>query len=285
MSTESSIAYLGPLGTNTHEAARIFAGRLGLTQPEYVECSSFDEVFDYVDNGRCEFGVVALENSLEGSVTATLDNFAFNSDAVILAEEVLNIHHCLLLHPDASIDDITTIASHPQGLAQCRHYITEALPGRQTLSTSSTAESARMAASDIHTAGIANTYAAELYGACVYAENIEDNAGNQTRFGLIGHAGHAQAFEGNTYKTTAALFINEDRPGTLLMILSELAYAGINLTMIQSRPTKQGLGNYMFFITFEQPITEPHVKTALDSLRLKLREVKIIGSYPICNSH
>ncbi|MEI3232176.1 MAG: prephenate dehydratase domain-containing protein [Gordonibacter pamelaeae] len=142
-------AYLGPAGTYTHEAARAFAARLGIDEPALLECASFDEVFDAVDRGKCEFGVVAKENSLEGSVTATLDNFAFKSQASILGEHVLDIHHCLVLHPDAKLEDVTCVASHAQGLAQCRRFLAERLPGRATVTTSSTAESARMAAEDV----------------------------------------------------------------------------------------------------------------------------------------
>ena len=281
MTEPHALAYLGPLGTYTHEAARAFAARLGIADPEFIECSSFDEVFDCVERGKCEYGVVGIENSLEGSVTATLDNFAFNSSANILGEEVLDIHHSLILHPEAKLEDVTTIASHHQGLAQCRRYIAERLPGRDTITTSSTAESARLAASNKHIAGIANAFAAELYGAIVFDDQIEDHFGNQTSFALIARQGHPSVFEGDRHKTFLALFMQIDRAGTLSMILSEFAYAGINLTMIQSRPTKQALGDYMFFIEFKEDANTLPVQTALNCLRLKLREVKVLGSYPV----
>ncbi|HJH75342.1 prephenate dehydratase [Gordonibacter pamelaeae] len=274
-------AYLGPAGTYTHEAARAFAARLGIDEPALLECASFDEVFDAVDRGKCEFGVVAKENSLEGSVTATLDNFAFKSQASILGEHVLDIHHCLVLHPDAKLEDVTCVASHAQGLAQCRRFLAERLSGRATVTTSSTAESARMAAEDVHVAGIANAFAAELHGARVAVRDIEDHFGNQTSFALIGRQGHPPVFRGDRYKTSLALFLQVDRAGTLNMILSEFAYAGINLSMIQSRPTKQALGDYMFFIEFKEDANTLPVQTALNCLRLKLREVKVLGSYPV----
>ena len=274
-------AYLGPAGTYTHEAARAFAARLGFDEPALLECASFDEVFDAVDRGKCEFGVVAKENSLEGSVTATLDNFAFKSQASILGEHVLDIHHCLVLHPDAKLEDVTCVASHAQGLAQCRRFLAERLPGRATVTTSSTAESARMAAEDVHVASIANAFAAELHGARVAVRDIEDHFGNQTSFALIGRQGHPPVFRGDRYKTSLALFLQVDRAGTLNMILSEFAYAGINLSMIQSRPTKQALGDYMFFIEFKEDANTLPVQTALNCLRLKLREVKVLGSYPV----
>lgn len=278
---ENTIAFLGPVGTYTHEAALSFAEKLDIDQPDLLECTSFDEVFDCVDRGRAAYGVVGKENSLEGPVTATLDNFAFRSSAVILGEKIMDIHHSLVISPDTSLENIATVVSHPQGLAQCRRFLNEKLPGRRTVTTSSTAESARIAVKDPTVAGIANSFAAKLYGAKVAVEGIEDHFGNQTSFALIGRPGSAPAIKGDRYKTTLALFLQMDRAGTLNMILSEFAYAGINLSMIQSRPTKQQLGDYMFFIEFEGSVNDLAVQTALNCLRLKLREVKVLGSYPV----
>ncbi len=277
----SSIAFLGPLGTYTHEAALFFAEKLGIADPELVPCTSFDEVFDCVDRGRTAFGVVGKENSLEGPVTATLDNFAFRSGAVILGEKVVDIHHCLVLAPGAKRTDIRTVASHPQGLAQCRRYLNENFPGVATIAVSSTAESARMAAADPSVAGIANALAAELHGATVARTDIEDHLGNQTSFALIGRPGSAPQLTGPRTKTSLALFLQVDRAGSLNMILSEFSYAGINLSMIQSRPTKQQLGDYMFFIEFFGSVNDPAVTTCLNCLRMKLREVKVLGCYPV----
>ena len=234
-----------------------------------------------MDRGRCAFGVVPTENSLEGPVTATLDNFAFKSSATILGEEVLDIHHCLVLHPEADLNDVERVASHAQGLAQCRRFLNERMGGRTTITTSSTAESARLAAEDPHVAGIANAFAAELHGARVAEADIEDHFGNQTSFALIARPGHPPVFEGTRHKTSLALFLQADKAGALLMILSEFAYAGINLTKIQSRPTKQALGEYMFFVDLEGSTNDVAVQTALNCLRLKLREVKVLGSYPV----
>lgn len=281
MTTEPQLAFLGPVGTHTHEAARIFAERMELSDSGFFECSSVDEIFDSVERGRCEYGVVPIENSLEGAVTTSLDNFAFKSSATILGEEVLDIHQSFVVHPESEVADITTIASHPQGLAQCRRYIAEHFPGRSTITTSSTAESAKLAAENKHIAGIASSFAAKLYGAKILEEEAGDHYGNQTSFVLISRQGAPQVFKGDTYRTSLALFLQEDKAGTLLMILTEFAYAGLNLTKVQSRPTKQALGQYMFFVDFEGSITDPEVQTALSCLRLKLREVKVLGSYPI----
>ena len=279
--TAPSFAYLGPAGTYHDEAARAFAHRLSIENPELVECPSLSEVFDCVDRGRTEYGVVATENALEGPVTATLDNFAFRSSATILGEHVLDIHHCLIMHPDATRDDVKTVVSHPQGLGQCRRYLNDKLHGIPTMTVASTADSARRAATDKSVAGIGNAFAAELYGARVEEACIEDHFGNQTSFALIGRQGHVPVLTGTKFKTSLALFLQADRPGALLMILSEFAYAGINLVKIQSRPTKQALGDYMFFVDIEGSTSDLEVQTALNCLRLKLREVKVLGSYPV----
>ena len=279
--TAPSFAYLGPAGTYHDEAARAFAHRLGIENPELVECPSLSEVFDCVDRGRTEYGVVATENALEGPVTATLDNFAFRSSATILGEHVLDIHHCLIMHPDATRDDVKTVVSHPQGLGQCRRYLNDKLHGIPTMTVASTADSARRAAADKSVAGIGNAFAAELYGARVEEACIEDHFGNQTSFALIGRQGHVPVLTGTKFKTSLALFLQADRPGALLMFLSEFAYAGINLVKIQSRPTKQALGDYMFFVDIEGSTSDLEVQTALNCLRLKLREVKVLGSYPV----
>lgn len=275
-----SIAFLGPKGTYSDEAAQLFAQRLG-GSAQFLECPSINTIFEQVDRARCDYGVVPLENSLEGAVTATLDNFAFNSSACILGREVLPIHHNLVVGPDTDKANITSIASHPQGLAQCRRYINEHFPNATLITTASTAESVQKALTEPTMAGIANGYAAHLYQARILEEEIEDHFGNETSFALIARQGSASVFTGEHYKTSLALFMKEDRPGTLLMILSEFAFAGLNLTMIQSRPTKQGLGDYMFFVDIDGRETDADVQTALNCLRLKLREVKILGSYPV----
>ncbi len=279
--THLSIAYLGPAGTYCDEAAHAFADKLGSPDAELVPCASFTEVFECVDRGKTTYGVVATENALEGPVTATLDNFAFNSPAQILGVHVVDIHHCLVGHPQTERADIASIASHAQGLGQCRRFITREFPLASTIAASSTAESVKIAMENRSVAAIANRFAADLYGAAIIDDDIADRLGNQTSFALIGRPGVPSPLTGQRYKTSVALFMQMDRAGTLNMILSEFAYAGINITMIQSRPTKQALGDYMFFLDLEGRVDEPAMQTALNCLRLKLREVKVLGSYPI----
>lgn len=280
MSHPTTIAYLGPEGTYSHEAARRFAQRMQCTEIELVECPSFNEVHEAVDRGKAEFGVMPIENSLEGVVTATLDTLAFKGGVTILGSTVLDIHHCLVTHPDADLSEIKSVVSHTQGLAQCRRYLNNRYPNLSRIAASSTAEGARIAAQDKTCAGISSAFAAELFGCKVQEEDVEDHYGNQTRFALIARQGHEPVLESEHMKTSLALSLNADKPGSLLMILSELNYANVNLTMIQSRPTKQGLGDYLFFVDLEGTPDDPAIKTALDCLRLKLREVKVLGVYP-----
>ena len=281
LDSNSSIAYLGPKGTYCNEAALAFAEKAGAPDAELIPCVSFTEVFEFVDRGKCDYGVVALENALEGPVTATLDNFAFSSSTQILGVHVVDIRHCLIMHPDAKLSDVQTVVSHAQALGQCRRFITRELPNAKTVISSSTAESVKAAMADTTCAAIANKFAAQLYGASVINDDVADRIGNQTSFALIGRPGASAPLSGSRYKTSVALFMQQDRAGTLNMILSEFAYAGVNITMIQSRPTKQALGDYMFFLDLEGRADDPALQTALNCLRLKLREVKILGSYPV----
>ncbi len=278
-SNTRTYAYLGPEGTYSHEAARAFTA-VDKGECKLVECASITEIFDLVDRGRADFGVVPIENALEGSVNETLDAFAFSSDAQIRAEIVIDIHHNLIAAPGVQLADIKTVASHPQALGQTRRWRLNNLPSVQTMPAASTADAVRMAIAVNSTAAIANSLAAELLGGEIICERIEDRFGNQTRFVLIGNNALPSPSSTNGYKTSLALFMKEDRPGTLLMILEEFAYAGLNMTKIQSRPTKKALGDYMFWIDFKGHIDDMNVRTALDCLRLKLREVKVIGSYP-----
>jgi prephenate dehydratase len=281
MTNSATFAFLAPQGTYSDEAARTFAKKMECENPEFVECPSFNEIYEAVERGKCEYGVLPIENSLEGAVTGTLDIFAFRGGISIVGSTVIDIHHCLLLNPEASLEDITTISSHPQALAQCRRYLNERFPSLNRITAASSAAAARNASEDKTVAAIANKFAGELFGCKLEEEGIEDHFGNQTQFVLIARQGHPNIIEGERYKTSLALFLGADRPGSLLMILSEFAYADINLTSIQSRPTKQGLGSYMFFVDIEGSQDDPRVKTALDCLRLKLQEVKVLGTYPL----
>ncbi|MBA4370376.1 MAG: prephenate dehydratase [Coriobacteriaceae bacterium] len=269
----SRYAFLGPAGTFTEEALL----SLGLPDVEPHACVTIGEVFDAVERGKADAGIVPIENSVEGSVPATLDALAFDTSLEIQQEVVLDIHHALITAPGVSLEDVVSVASHPQASGQCRRWLARNLPGRAVVAANSTAEAVQQAVADRTVAAVGTRLAAELYGAQVVEASIEDYAGNQTRFVVIGQGIRERT--GND-KTSLALSLKADKPGALLMILSEFAYGGINLTKLQSRPTKKALGDYMFYVDLEGHVTDEHVRLALDCLRLKLREVKVLGSYP-----
>lgn len=266
-------AYLGPAGTFSEEALRA----LGIPDLVPVPCASIEDVFEAVERGRADSGVVPIENSVEGSVPATLDALAFDTQLEIQAELVLDIHHNLIGRPGITLAGVKTIIAHPQASGQCRRWIARNLPGRPIVAANSNADAVQAALETDGAAAIGPRLAAELYGGEIIDANIEDYAGNQTRFVVIGHGIRERT---GRDKTSLALFLKKDKPGALLMILSEFAYGEINLTKIQSRPTKRQLGDYMFFVDLEGHVEDPNVRTALDCLRMKLREVKVLGSYP-----
>lgn len=276
---ESTIAYLGPQGTYSDEMAHRFATVLSPDQPlAFEDHLSFTGIFEAVERGQ--YGVIALENSLEGPVTAAFDDFVAHPDVEIIAESVLDIRHCLLMRTDASLENVTTITSHTQGLAQCREFLKHTFPECELIASGSTAQSARMAANDPHVAAIASPRASKIYGLAIKREDIADAPSDQTSFVLIAPRGQGPVISGAPRKTSLLLMLRENRAGVLLMVLEELAYAGLNLSRIQSRPTKKMLGEYLFFIDVNGNLDDPNLQTALACLRLKLREVRVLGCYP-----
>lgn len=267
-------AFLGPAGTFSEEA--LF--QLGVEDLEAIACSSIGEVFEAVERGQADRGIVPIENSVEGSVNATLDALAFDTSLEIKGELVLTVHHALITAPGADLAGIRTVMSHPQATGQSRRWLARHLPGRPIVAANSTAEAVQHAIADPTIAAVGTRLAADLYGGEIREPCIEDYAGNQTRFVTIGRGIMPRTGDD---KTSLALFLKADKPGALLMILSEFAYGEVNLTKIQSRPTKRVLGEYMFFVDLMGHVDDQNVKTALDCLRLKLREVKVLGSYPL----
>jgi prephenate dehydratase len=266
-------AFLGPAGTFTEEALL----SLGVEGIEPLPCATIGEVFAAVSSGAAESGVVPIENSVEGSVNETLDALAFDHELHVTQEVVRDIHHALVVAPGVALADVTAVVSKPEATAQCREWLARNLPGRAAVAANSTAEAVQRAVAEPGLAAIGTARAAQLYGGTVLHEAIEDFAGNQTRFVVIGRGiGDRTGHD----KTSLALFMQRNKPGALLMILSEFAYGQIDLTKIQSRPTKKQLGQYMFFVDLAGHVDDPEVALALKCLSLKLREVKVIGSYP-----
>jgi prephenate dehydratase len=267
--------YLGPRGSNAEEA---LLADTPVDEKDLLGCRSIEEVFRAVEAGEADRGIVPIENSIEGSVNATLDTLAFESDLLIEREIVWAVKHQLIVAPSVGdLSQITEITSHPQAIGACRKWLEANLGGVPRTAANSTSEAVERAVAEPGVAAIGTKLAAKLYGGRILPEEIEDNRENHTRFVILGH--EAMARTGRD-KTSIVCFIHEDRPGMLLQILSEFAFRNINLTKIQSRPTKKQLGSYCFFLDLEGHQTDREIADALKFLGMRLRRVKVLGSYP-----
>lgn len=262
-------AVLGPRGSFSEQAAK------ELAMKNIRHCQTITDALEAVKLGKEPCAVVPIENSLEGTVNETLDYLTFNKGLNIYAETVLPIKHFLL---GLNKSKIKKVISHPQALAQCRNWIRKNLKV-SVESRSSTAEAAREVSEkkDVSLAAIASKQAAEIYSLKVLAKNIQDNNANATRFIVVSKKQHAKA---KRDKTSIVFYYRENRPGILLEVLGEFAKRKINLTKIESRPSKKVLGDYLFYIDFEGHAAEKSVKEALSSIRKKVASLKILGSYP-----
>ncbi len=264
------VAFLGPEGTFTQQAALKHFGQAVQTQP----FPAIDEVFRAVASGACHFGVVPVENSTEGVVTHTLDSF-LQSSLLISGEVVLRIHHNLLSRC-RTLDEVQEVLAHSQALAQCREWLDRFLPGVKRTPVSSNAEAARLAAIVPGSAAIAGEVAARLYELDVLERNIEDDPDNTTRFLVVGR----QAVGPTGDDKTSLLVSTGNRPGALYRVLKPFADHGISMTKIESRPSRRGMWDYVFFIDIEGHRDDPAVKRALQDLEAKAQMVKWLGSYP-----
>ncbi|MBK6757750.1 MAG: prephenate dehydratase [Moraxellaceae bacterium] len=266
-----NIAFLGPNGTFTHTAALKHFGHAALTQP----LATIDEVFREVDAQSVNYGVVPVENSSEGVVNHTLDCF-MGSSLKIVGEVELRIHQNLLVAEGTQIKHISRIYSHQQSLAQCRKWLDAHFPKVERVAVSSNAEAARMVKNEWHSAAIAGETAAELYALTMLHKNIEDNPNNTTRFLIIGTEETAPSGDDKTSLIVAA----HNESGALYHILEPFYRHGISLTRIETRPAQNNVWSYVFFIDFEGHQQQPHVKAVLDEIRTRVRELRILGSYP-----
>jgi prephenate dehydratase len=278
------VAFLGPAGTYTEEA-------LVASAASGVEREPRDDVqaaVEAVRGGKVSAAVVPIENSIEGSVTATLDVLAGADGEVRIAAEVVRpIRHCLVGVPGAALEDIARVLSHPQALAQCSDSLKRLLPGVSPEAAGSTAEAVRLVAAgeDTALAAVGSALAAEEYGCEVLAEGIEDEADNLTRFVWVAPTSGDAAGpwpEGPAAKTSIVFWgFNDESPGALVAVLSELADREINLTKIESRPRRVRLGHYMFFADLEGATGEPAVDEALAALAARVESLLVLGSYPV----
>ena len=278
----SSVAFLGPLGTFTEEAL--------LTQEDFAAAAlepmaTIGEVLEAARSGRVDVGFVPIENAIDGVVRDTLDALIFDVDLLIKREVVLDVRLHLMAPRGASMRDVRRVVSYPVALAQCRRFFAERLPGVETVAANSTADAARQLGEqpDRYAAAIAPRLAADLYDLVILAEDVADFQGNQTRFVAVTDAGIPPPTGHD--RTTIVCFQDADRPGSLHGILGQFAARGINLTRLESRPTKQGLGEYCFAIDLAGHIADEVVADCLRDLRASLADVKFLGSYPAGGRH
>ncbi|MDQ2631564.1 MAG: prephenate dehydratase [Actinomycetota bacterium] len=274
------IAYLGPAGTFTEDA-------LGEAVPEggyeALRTGTIHDAILAVERGEAERALVPIENSLEGSVRPTLDTLAFEVGAVaIVGEHDYRVRIHLIAREGVSADEIEAILSHPQPLAQCQRFLRQRFPEVETRSVSSTAAAVRMVSESARPwAALGARAAADLYGCELLLEGVEDQADNVTRFVWIAPAGTEPAGDGPWKTSLVFSELGADHPGALVNALSEFSDRGINLTRIESRPLRQGLGRYMFFCDLEGKATDAGVAEAIEQLRTKAESVRILGSYPV----
>jgi len=266
-----TIAFLGPEGTFTQEAAYKHFGHSVETLP----LAAIDEVFREVEGGNAQFGVVPIENSTEGVVNHTLDMF-LQSDLRICGEVSLRVHHHLLSKAE-NLDQVSKVVSHQQALAQCREWLDANLPNVEREAAPSNGEASRMATADKSLAAIAGDSAAKIYGLNKLAANIEDHPDNTTRFLVIGR----MQTQPSGKDKTSLVVSGKNKPGALYELLGSLATRGINMTRIESRPSRMVKWEYVFFLDVQGHAEDPSVKEALVALKQEAAFFKLLGSYPV----
>jgi prephenate dehydratase len=278
----TSIGFLGPPGTFTEQALLTQAD---LATLDLVELPSIPDVLAATEAGDVDLGFVPIENSIEGTVNVTLDELAFGADLLVQREVVISVQLNLLAAPGTVLADVSEVLSMPHATAQCRAFLSKELPNAVAVAANSTAEAARVVGEQRRPgqAAIGTALAAEMYGLDLLATDIEDHPENQTRFVVVARQG-VPAPTGHD-KTTIVIFQRADRPGSLLSILQEFAARAINLTKLESRPTKRGLGHYCFIIDLEGHVADELVADCLRDLKSKQAEVKFLGSYPAAGEH
>jgi chorismate mutase/prephenate dehydratase len=268
-----SVAFLGPNGTFSEEAA---LKRFGNAISE-VPCDSIDDVFRTVESDTAHYGVVPVENSSEGAVGRTMD-LLLQTPLSICGEIQLPVHQFLMAQ-QTDLTHISRIYSHPQSLAQCHHWLTANLPhlpSSALIHAASNAEAARQAAADKQAAAVASKRAAELFELTICAENIEDDPKNTTRFLVIGK----QSVDVSGKDKTSLIVSTSNRSGAIYTLLEPLAQHGVSMSRLESRPSRTGLWQYVFFIDLEGHQQDGNVAAALTELREKAAFMKILGSYP-----
>ena len=269
----TKLAYLGPEGTYSEQAAIDYDPQL-----ERVAYNAIPSVVGAADKREVKEAIVPIENSLEGTVTFTVDLLIHESDLKIRGEVVVPIHHCLLTDPGTRLDQIEVVYSHPQALAQCRRYLTRNLPNAENVASLSTAGAVSDMRESRHTAAaISSRRAAEIFEATIVDANIEDVSNNQTRFVVLGETDSGPT---GRDRTSICFDFSHDSPGVLYDTLGELARRDINMIKIESRPDRRSLGQYVFLIDLEGHREDEVIRDALQGIRSRASMFKILGSYP-----
>jgi prephenate dehydratase len=278
------VAYLGPAGTFSEEAVR--ASGFGGTDLEGIPCDTIPEAIEAVGEGRADRAMVPLENSIEGSVHTTMDSLLEQADRVSIAAEFRHpIRSALIARTELQLDEISRVISHPQPLAQCSRFLRTEIPGAELLVAGSTSSAVReVSESGEPAAALGPSTAAGIYDCVVLREDIEDEAGNETRFIWIAPSPDTDASatsDAGDWKTTLVFSeLGADHPGALVDALVEFSSREVNLVRIESRPWKKQLGRYLFYIDVEGREDDPPVAEALVELRQKAGMVKVLGTYP-----
>jgi prephenate dehydratase len=271
------VAFLGPAGTHSEEALRASA-------PPDVEAIPYPTIYDAViavQERRVERAVVPIENALEGSVAVTLDTLTVEADRVRIQAEVVHpIHHCVVAGSEVSLSAVRRVVSHPQAMAQCARFLREHIPNAEHVSAPSTADAViTVCRSDDGSVALGSSLAAELYDCHIVATNVEDHPDNVTRFVWLAPAEEVGAL-GSDPKTSIVFWGGGDQsPGWLVDVLSEFAGRDVNLTRIESRPRRTGLGHYFFFVDIEGAERDPSIAEALGAVREHVGELRVLGSY------
>ena len=275
LETPTRVAYLGPAGTFSEEAALGFFGSSIVKVP----CASFDEVFHAASTGAADFGVVPVENSTEGVVTRSLDLF-LTTPLFIIGETSLFVQHNLLRR-DNTMEGIETVCAHPQALAQCHGWLSTHLPHAERRPMASNAEGARLAGTDGKLAAIASARAGSEFGLHLVAPAIQDEANNRTRFAVVTHPQRHPQPKASGHDCTSLVVSVTNRPGAVHDMLVPLKVHGVSMTRFESRPARSGQWEYYFYIDLQGHPDQPHVATALRELREACAFFKLLGTYPI----
>lgn len=270
-----SVAFLGPRGTNSEEAALIYGGE----DAEFVAVPGIPALVSAVETGLADVAVLPIENSIEGPISTTLDLLIHETGLMVRAEVVVPIRHVMVTAPGATLDGIVTVISHPQGLAQCRRFLERFLPKAEQVAWLSTAGAVKevVDGGDLTKAAIGPLRAHELYGGQILARDIQDVRGNLTRFVVLAETDAPPT--GND-KTSIGFTVKENVPGIMFKVFQPFAARNIQLTKIESRPIKGVLGLYVFLLDFEGHRQDPEIVEVLEEIGEMVNELKVFGSFP-----